>query len=52
MHLTPRFTGREPIRGLTFERSLRPGELSQSQTSWRQAWAIGFYNSFGDYLNL
>lgn len=48
MHLNPNYTGREPVRGLTFERPIPPGELSKTQTAYRQAWAIGFYNSVGE----
>jgi hypothetical protein len=41
--------GREPIRGLTFERMSQAGELAQNQTSVFQNWAIGFYNSPGGF---
>jgi hypothetical protein len=41
--------GREPIRGLTFERMSQPGELAKNQTSVFQNWAVGFYNSPGGF---
>ncbi|KAJ6569598.1 hypothetical protein B0H19DRAFT_700414 [Mycena capillaripes] len=39
--------GREPLKGLTFERSIPPGEFAENQTDALQNWAIGFYNSPG-----
>jgi hypothetical protein len=42
--------GREFIRGLTNERSSRPGELSPNQKDTRQSWAVGFYNAPGGYV--
>jgi hypothetical protein len=41
--------GREPIHGLTFERTSLPGELSPQQTKTLQNWAVGMYNSPGGY---
>lgn len=40
---------REPMRGLTEERSSRPGELHPRQTVETQNWAIGLYNDVGGY---
>jgi len=45
----PGGNGREFIRGLTRERSSRPGELGAGQTKCRQNWAIGFYNPSGGF---
>ena len=42
-------SGREPLRGLTYERPTPPQELASSQTSWLQTWAIGFYNAPGTF---
>ncbi|KAG9014731.1 hypothetical protein FRB94_010578 [Tulasnella sp. JGI-2019a] len=39
--------GREPLKGLTFERSIPPHEFAAKQTHALQNWAIGFYNSAG-----
>ncbi|KAG8989460.1 hypothetical protein FRB94_014378 [Tulasnella sp. JGI-2019a] len=39
--------GREPLKGLTFERSMPPHEFASTQTHALQNWAIGFYNSPG-----
>lgn len=39
--------GREPLMGLTKERSPRPGDLSPSSTGNYQVWAVGFYNAPG-----
>jgi hypothetical protein len=39
--------GREPLKGLTFERSIPPLEFASTQTDALQNWAIGFYNSAG-----
>ncbi|KAJ7450310.1 hypothetical protein B0H11DRAFT_1612633, partial [Mycena galericulata] len=39
--------GREPLKGLTFERSIPAGEFAAKQTDALQNWAIGFYNSPG-----
>lgn len=39
--------GREPIHGLTIERSTPPKELAATQISWLQNWACGYYNSVG-----
>ena len=41
--------GREFIHGLTRERSSRPRELSPTQTTRFQNWAVGFYNPPGGY---
>jgi len=40
-------SGREPLKGLTFERSTPPMEFAEKQTDALQNWAIGFYNSPG-----
>src|SRR5437660_487354 len=39
--------GREPIHGLTLERSSRPGDLAPTQKSTFQNWAVGMYNAPG-----
>lgn len=39
--------GREPLRGLTFERPAPPLELASTQTEALQNVAIGFYNEIG-----
>jgi hypothetical protein len=39
--------GREPLKGLTFERSIPTGEFAAKQTDALQNWAIGFYNAPG-----
>ncbi|KAG8916776.1 hypothetical protein FRC00_014405, partial [Tulasnella sp. 408] len=39
--------GREPLKGLTFERSIPQYEFASTQTSALQNWAIGFYNAPG-----
>ncbi|KAG8897397.1 hypothetical protein FRC01_011354, partial [Tulasnella sp. 417] len=39
--------GREPLKGLTFERSIPQYEFARTQSSALQNWAIGFYNSPG-----
>jgi hypothetical protein len=39
--------GREPLRGLTYERPIPPLEFASTQTSGLQNWAIGFYNPAG-----
>lgn len=41
--------GREYIRGMTRERSSRPGELHPQQTEWVDNWAVGFYNPPGGF---
>jgi hypothetical protein len=41
--------GREFIRGMTRERSSRPGELHSQQTEWCDNWAVGFYNPPGGF---
>jgi hypothetical protein len=41
--------GREPIHGLTMERTSQPAELAPSQTSKFQNWAVGMYNAPGGY---
>ncbi|GIT88876.1 hypothetical protein [Roseobacter sp. OBYS 0001] len=40
---------REPMRGVTRERSSRLGELHPSQTARTQNWAVGMYNDVGGY---
>jgi len=40
-------TGRDPLRGLTFEGTTRPKSLSATQLGITQNWAIGFYNHQG-----
>lgn len=42
--------GREPIHGLTLERSSRPYELHSDQSMRASNWAIGFYNAQGGYI--
>ncbi|KAG8867030.1 hypothetical protein FRB98_004411, partial [Tulasnella sp. 332] len=42
--------GREPLKGLTFERPTPPLELASQQTHALQNWAIGFYNAPGASL--
>ncbi|KAG8966818.1 hypothetical protein FRC05_002381 [Tulasnella sp. 425] len=39
--------GREPLKGLTFERSIPQWEFAKDQASALQNWAIGFYNAPG-----
>lgn len=41
--------GREFMRGLTRERSSRPGELHPSQTGTFENWAVSVYNPRGGY---
>jgi hypothetical protein len=41
--------GREFIRGLTRERSSRPGELHPNQTGTFENWAVSVYNPRGGY---
>jgi hypothetical protein len=41
--------GREPIHGLTSERSSRPFELHPQQTNSTNNWAVGFYNPTGGF---
>jgi hypothetical protein len=41
--------GREFVRGMTRERSSRPGELHPNQTDWVDNWAVGFYSPPGGY---
>jgi hypothetical protein len=41
--------GREPLAGLTRERSPDPGDLSPSSAGNYQVWAIGWYNARGAY---
>ena len=41
--------GREFVRGLTRERSSRPGELHPSQTGTFENWAVSVYNPRGGY---
>ena len=40
---------REPMRGLTRERSSRLGELHPSQTTRAGNWAVSLYNDIGGY---
>lgn len=47
MHTGP--AGREFIRGLTRERSSRPGELHPNQTGTFENWAVSVYNPRGGY---
>jgi hypothetical protein len=47
MHAGP--AGREFMRGLTRERSSRPGELHSSQTGTFENWAVSVYNPRGGY---
>jgi hypothetical protein len=42
-------SGREFIRGLTRERSSRPGELHANQTGTFENWAVSVYNPRGGY---
>lgn len=42
--------GREFARGLTRERSSRPGELHPNQTSFVDNWAVGIYNAPGGFI--
>ncbi|WGK88919.1 hypothetical protein [Pseudomonas migulae] len=42
-------SGREPLCGLTKERSTRAGYVYPSLTTKRQAWAVGLYNNTGGY---
>jgi hypothetical protein len=39
--------GREPLSGLTFERSTPPFDLSKTQRRYLQIWACGYYNAAG-----
>lgn len=41
--------GREFVRGLTRERSSRPGELAPTQTGTFENWAVSVYNPRGGY---
>jgi hypothetical protein len=41
--------GREPIHGLTSERTSRPLELHEAQKKSARNWAVGFYNAPGGY---
>jgi hypothetical protein len=41
--------GREPLRGLTYERKSRMYELSPSQKDIHQSWAVSLYNKIGAY---
>ncbi|KAJ9109363.1 hypothetical protein QFC21_000693 [Naganishia friedmannii] len=45
LHYSP--NGREPLRGLTFERPTPPLEFAKTQTEALQNLAIGFYNKTG-----
>lgn len=47
MHWGPR--GREPVHGLTRERSSKWHELSPQQVRRVENWAVGFYNARGGY---
>lgn len=47
MHAGP--FGREFVRGLTRERDSRPKELHIQQTTTKQNWAVGMYNSIGGF---
>ncbi|MBR0825718.1 hypothetical protein JQ596_09225 [Bradyrhizobium manausense] len=40
-------SGREPLMGLTKERSPDAGDLSKTNTRGSQVWAVGFYNKPG-----
>ena len=40
--------GREPLNGLTFERSTPALEFSRTQNRNLQTWACGFYNGVGE----
>lgn len=39
---------REPLHGLTFERVTPKYEFAQTQDTWLQNWACGFYNATGE----
>lgn len=41
--------GREPIHGLTRERSPDPGDVGPGAPGGLQVWAVGFYNAEGAY---
>lgn len=41
--------GREPVHGLTRERSPDPGDLAPNSPGGLQVWAVGFYNGEGSY---
>ena len=41
--------GREPIHGLTRERSPDPGDVGPNAPGGLQVWAVGFYNAEGAY---
>lgn len=41
--------GREPIHGLTRERSPDPGDVGPNSPGGLQVWAVGFYNAEGAY---
>lgn len=41
--------GREFVNGMTRERSSRPYELHELQTSWFHNWAVSLYNPVGGY---
>lgn len=41
--------GREFVRGLTRERTSRPRELHEEQSSWAQNWGVGMYNPVGGF---
>jgi hypothetical protein len=43
-------TGREPIRGLTYELPSTPGKLAERQERMVQNWAVSFYNAPGGYV--
>lgn len=42
-------SGREFVRGLTRERTSRPGELHVNQSSFVQNWGTGFFNPVGGF---
>lgn len=42
--------GREGLRGLTKEASVKPHQLAPTQTSRGQAYAVAFYNDFAGHL--
>lgn len=42
--------GREGLRGLTKEASIKPRQLALTQSSGGQTYAVAFYNSFASYL--
>jgi len=48
-YMTTGTYGREPLRGLTRERSSEPYELSKTQSKPAQNWAIGYFNNEGGY---